>query len=211
VPGAVHVHTTYSDGAGSVPEVAAVARRVGLEFVIISDHQRLEALRDGWEGYHDGRLVLIGAELRSRGGYVLALDLPPSFEHRKGTAEETLAAVRAAGGLPFMALTGDPCLGWTEWAQRDAAGMEVLNLHSLGRSRANLALLACFTTLQLLRMPARAVSLLISRPTRELAVWDALLASRRTAGIASVDAHSRLKLGPFVFSTPTYEQSFRLL
>src|SRR5437660_1084547 len=38
VPGILHVHTTRSDGGGTVDEVAAAAARAGLAFVIFTDH-----------------------------------------------------------------------------------------------------------------------------------------------------------------------------
>ena len=39
--GAVHIHTRYSDGGGTIDEVASIAADVGLDFVIISDHNTL--------------------------------------------------------------------------------------------------------------------------------------------------------------------------
>ena len=36
--GAYHIHTSRSDGSGSVADVAAAARRAGLKFVILTDH-----------------------------------------------------------------------------------------------------------------------------------------------------------------------------
>src|SRR5262249_12919939 len=70
--GAVHIHTTYSDGLGTVPEVAAAAREAGLDFVVITDHETLQPIADGWEGYHAGCLVLFGAEFRVHEGHILA-------------------------------------------------------------------------------------------------------------------------------------------
>ena len=211
VSGAIHVHTTYSDGAGDVPAVIAAAERAGVEFVILADHDCVDALRDGWEGYHQGRLLIVGAELRSHGGYVLALRLPPWYQHRRAPARAVLDAVAAAGGTSFLALTGDPCLGWNKWRQPDVAGLEVLNLASLGRRRASLPTLFLFLLLQGLGRRAAAMSLVVGRPERELAVWDALLAEQRTAGLASVDAHSRVLMGPVALDVPSYEQCFRLL
>lgn len=38
--GSIHVHTTYSDGAQSIGEMAEAARRNGRSYVVISDHSR---------------------------------------------------------------------------------------------------------------------------------------------------------------------------
>ncbi|NIM98049.1 MAG: hypothetical protein GTO24_08230, partial [candidate division Zixibacteria bacterium] len=54
--GAIHIHSTYSDGKGTIEEIAASARQVGLDFVITPDHDTLAPLTDGKEGWHDGVL-----------------------------------------------------------------------------------------------------------------------------------------------------------
>ena len=69
--GVVHVHTTLSDGGGTPQEVAAAARAAGLGFVVITDHNNLDA--KGFEGYHDGVLVLVGTEISTTAGHVLGL------------------------------------------------------------------------------------------------------------------------------------------
>ena len=57
VPGVVHVHTTLSDGGGSPEEVIRAARAAGLRFVVITDHNNLDA--KPFEGDHDGLLVIV--------------------------------------------------------------------------------------------------------------------------------------------------------
>src|SRR6185503_21261887 len=71
VPGVVHVHTTLSDGGGTPEEVAAAAKRAGLGFVVITDHNNLDA--KPFEGYHDGVLVLVGTEVSTTAGHVLGV------------------------------------------------------------------------------------------------------------------------------------------
>jgi hypothetical protein len=46
--GALHVHSTYSDGAGDVPTVMDAAREAGVDFVLLTDHNTQRPLRDGW-------------------------------------------------------------------------------------------------------------------------------------------------------------------
>ena len=64
--GAVHIHTRYSDGSGGMGEIIEAAQRAGLDFIVISDHNKLDAKYDGWEGWHDGVLVIAGAEVTPR-------------------------------------------------------------------------------------------------------------------------------------------------
>ena len=46
----MHLHSTYSDGTGTVPEIAAAGRRNALDVVLLTDHDSLEAKRRGEEG-----------------------------------------------------------------------------------------------------------------------------------------------------------------
>ena len=46
----VHLHSLYSDGTGTVPEIARAARASGVDVVLLTDHDTLEARRRGEEG-----------------------------------------------------------------------------------------------------------------------------------------------------------------
>ncbi|MGI8594397.1 MAG: hypothetical protein ACR2ML_08575, partial [Solirubrobacteraceae bacterium] len=48
----VHCHLTYSDGTGTVPEIAAGAARAGADVVLLTDHDTLEAKRRGEERWY---------------------------------------------------------------------------------------------------------------------------------------------------------------
>ena len=63
--GSLHVHSRYSDGAGSVREIADAARRAGLDFMAINDHAYMtDGLHADEEGFYDGVLVLMALEDR---------------------------------------------------------------------------------------------------------------------------------------------------
>ena len=61
--GSIHVHSIYSDGSGTVREITAAARRAGLDFVGLTDHDTLRPRDDGWQGWRDGVLLLVGVEV----------------------------------------------------------------------------------------------------------------------------------------------------
>jgi len=61
--GAIHIHTVYSDGSGTLREVTAAAACAGLDFLILTDHDTRQARADGWQGWHDGVLVVVGVEV----------------------------------------------------------------------------------------------------------------------------------------------------
>src|SRR5690242_6172776 len=62
--GALHIHSTYSDGGGDIPTVIAGACEAGVDFVLLADHNTQRPLRDGWEQRYEERpLLLIGTEV----------------------------------------------------------------------------------------------------------------------------------------------------
>ena len=99
----VHVHTTYSDGTATVPEVLTSARAAGADAVLLTDHDTLAARRDGWEGLHDGVLLLVGTEVSPKDGHYLAFGVEHEIPHAGRSPRDIAAAVRAAGGIGFAA------------------------------------------------------------------------------------------------------------
>jgi len=61
--GAFHIHSCYSDGSGTLRQITAAAHGAGLDFFVLSDHDTLRPCEDGWEGWHDGVLVIVGTEV----------------------------------------------------------------------------------------------------------------------------------------------------
>ena len=96
--GAVHVHSTYSDGAGSVPEVSKAACDAGLDFMVLSDHASLQARTEGLDGWQGRTLVLVGTEIATDTGHLLALDVPDEFLPATGSGEEDQRRILAMGG-----------------------------------------------------------------------------------------------------------------
>jgi predicted metal-dependent phosphoesterase TrpH len=100
----IHAHSTYSDGTGTVPEIADAARRAGVDAVLLTDHDTLEAKRRGEEGWHGPVLVCVGTEVSPlRENHYLAFGIDEPIDHRGLSAAEICAAVEAAGGFGFAA------------------------------------------------------------------------------------------------------------
>ena len=99
----LHVHSTYSDGTATIPELLDAAGTVGADALLLTDHDSLQARRDGWEGMHDGVLLLIGTEISPKGGHYLAFGVTHEIPHAGRPALEIADAVRAAGGIGFAA------------------------------------------------------------------------------------------------------------
>src|SRR5512143_4323644 len=190
--GVVHVHTTLSDGGGTPEEVIRAARETGVAFLGITDHNTLDA--KPLEGYRDGVLALVGAELSTPVGHVLGLglDRDPPFRFN-GDGLGALEDVRDLGGIPFAAhpFSARPDLRWNGWDLPGPWGIELLN----GDSDARRAGPRLLLSLGLYRLnPGYALLSGLAAPDEALRRWDELLAKRDVVGLAGSDAHSRLPL-----------------
>jgi hypothetical protein len=192
VPGVVHVHTTLSDGAATPDEVIAAARAAGLKFVVITDHNTLDAKR--WEGYHDGVLVIVGTEISTTAGHLLGLGIPDPVFRFSGDARDALDDVHALHGSAFAAhpTSPRPDFRWTGWDLPGPWGLEVINGDSQWRAAGWGRLLRTLALYPINHEYALLGSL--TPPTEALARWDAVLARRPAAAIAGADAHGQVPI-----------------
>ncbi len=126
--GAVHVHTALSaDATGTVDEIAAAAARVGLDFVLLSEHTGARGTAGRAQaGWYGSVLVLVGEEISTFDGHLLALAVPPHPYALGPQARQALDDVRALGGAAWIAhIDGDTA--WTT-GFAGAAGIEVVSL-----------------------------------------------------------------------------------
>jgi len=205
--GVVHVHTTLSDGGGAPEEVIRAARAAGLGFLGITDHNNLDA--KPFEGYHDGVLVLVGAELSTPAGHVLGvgLDRDPAWRFA-GDGQDGLEDVRDLGGVPFAAhpLSARADLRWRGWDLPGPWGLELLNGDSDAR-RAGPRLLLWAALYRL--NPGYALLRSLSPVDDLLRRWDDMLSKRDVVGLVGADAHSRLPLTKaHALRFPSYEALF---
>ncbi len=199
--GVLHVHHVPShDSEASFEEVLHAAHAARLDFLVLTDHAPLldagprpAARHEGLHRGPDGRplLVLVGVELGTREGHLLALDVPGLVPAEDRPAREVIASIHAAGGfavVPHPFAYG----GWHGWDE-PFDGLELTN-HAVSLRRA----LGPLLPLRLLRLAFDRDGLLRSllvRPARELEAWDRLLASGRpVVGFAGADAHRNLSL-----------------
>jgi hypothetical protein len=121
--GAWHVHTTRSDGRGTLSEVLAAARAAGLQFVVVTDHNVLAPEDAGW---HDGVLVIEASEASSRFGHVVAVGLPRALTLAERTGEP-LEVIAAQGGQAVLAHPFHPRRPWSGWERGPWRGVEVVS------------------------------------------------------------------------------------
>ena len=95
----LHCHTSYSFDSLARPrdQVRAAAAR-GLTHLAITDHDRIDGALEGRDHAPDGLTVIVGEEVKTADGDLIALflerPLPPGRP-----AAETIAAAREQGGL----------------------------------------------------------------------------------------------------------------
>jgi hypothetical protein len=211
----VHVHSTHSDGTGTVPEIAAAARRNAVDVVLLTDHDTLAAKHAGEERWHDGVLVLVGEEITPPDrDHFLAFGIEKEIRRRQAAAD-ICASVASAGGFGFAA---HPFSRGSErfrrargmpWTDIDCEGLEGVELWSFVTDTAE-RLGSIPDMLRFIAMPGR---MLDHPPERNLAEWDRLCRRRRVVGIAGIDAHQigiRVA-GQVPLRLMSYARSFRHL
>lgn len=210
---AYHVHTTRSDGTGTRAEVAAAARRAGIDVVIVTDHGDGTRASDA-PAYIDGVLMIDGVEVSTWAGHYVALGASASPYPLGGEPRSVVEDIRRLGGFGIAAHPGSSKDGlrWRDWdAPIDA--IEWLNADSEWRDRPGALWRG---VLAYPWRPVEAVAALIDRPAFELAQWDRLAGARRVPGLAAHDAHARLGLrgvgepydGWIAFEAPSYAATF---
>jgi hypothetical protein len=212
---AVHLHSTHSDGTGTVRQIAQAARKSEVDVVLLTDHDTLAARDRGEEGWYGPVLLLVGEEVSPRReNHYLAFDIDEPIDHRGMSGSEICEAVRDAGGFGFAA---HPFSRGSERFRRLGAGMAFRDLdcealHGLE--------LWSFVTDTAERIPSvRGVLRFIAAPRRALdhppeenvRGWERLCAERRVVAIGGIDAHQiGIRVGPVVpLRLMSYQRSFR--
>lgn len=210
----VHVHSTFSDGTATVPEIIAAASAARADAVLLTDHDSLEAARQGLEGWHDGVLLLVGHEITTRRGHLLAFGLEGEIDHRGKSEVEICAEVKTRGGFgiaahPFSRGGIIPAIirphPWEALEDCPGVGIELWSLVTDAAERWRTPLSA----MRFLRDPERALE---GPPPEHLRQWDRLCASRRVPAIGGLDAHqSGIRIRERVLTPMPHRRYFGLL
>jgi hypothetical protein len=216
VRGALHVHTSRSDGSGTVNEVAAAAGRAGLQFVVFSDHGdgRRPVLAPA---YRHGVLCIDAVEISSAGGHILAIGLTKETPYPLGgEPRDVIADIERLGAMSVVAhpTSGKPDLQWRDW-DLPFDGVEWLNADSEWRDEGVGSLARALLTYPWRRVET--MTMLLDRPSRVLERWDRALRRRRVVALAGADAHASLGFAeednPYgdgsLIALPDYEPSFK--
>ena len=189
--GAIHMHSVFSDGSGEVEDIARFAGEAGLDYILLTDHNTLRALKEGYEGWYDNTLLLVGCEINDKlnENHYLAFGINETFSTRL-SAKEYVKRVKEAGGIGFLAhphekrkhMVEHPPYPWTEWDLSDFTGIEVWNHMSEWMEN-----LTEQNKYQSFIHPLKSI---IAPPKETLLIWDKLNLTRKVVGIGGIDAHA---------------------
>lgn len=212
--GNIHIHTFYSDGCGSIDEIAACAADAGLSYIIVTDHETLAGLPE--EGIRHGVAVLVGAELNREGHHYLVLDLERLPAGNEDNPQEMIDRVRNTGALGFIAHPfekGSPYINrgksyhWTHLPEGGFTGLEIWNYTSYWRGRVT-------------SIPRSIYWFLFNRkaavdgpPPEALALWDRYTnRGLKVTAIGSSDAHAaRVRVALIPVEIFSYRFLFRAI
>ena len=185
----VHLHSTYSDGTGTVAQIARAAKRAGVDVVLLTDHDTLAAKRNGEERWYDDVLVLVGVEVTPPDhDHFLAFDIDDEVSPRL-SGPEICAEVKRRGGFGFGAhpfsrgsqrfrrARGYPfrepdCLDGIElWSFLNDTGEKLTGFRDVAK---------------MILAPQRIIGGPLDRNMRE---WDRMCRARRVVAIGGLDAH----------------------
>ena len=121
----LHVHSSLShDSRGKIEDIVVAAKRVGTRVLMFTEHpsDRYDYFKDGHHGFHDGVLLIPGAETE---GFLV---FPTrSFQGIKTQNPQELAdLVTGRGGLVFLSHLEERMT----WNIRGLTGTEIYNIHA---------------------------------------------------------------------------------
>ena len=189
--GSIHMHSVFSDGSGEVPQIAKYANELGLDFIILTDHNTLRALEEGYENWYGNTLCIVGTEINDKENknHYLALRINKTYSTRI-SAKEYVRKVKEDGGIGFIAhphevrthMKEHPPYPWVEWNTDDFNGIEIWNHMSEWMEN-----LTEDNKYQSFLHPLRSI---VAPCEETLKKWDELNLKRRVVGIGGSDAHA---------------------
>lgn len=216
------MHSKFSDGTGTVKEIATCASDSNLDFAILTDHNTLKAKEKGFEKWYGNTMLIVGYEMNdihNKNHYlVFGMDeVVGTYEKlsdgdlgNRLSAVEYVKEIKDKGGIGFLAhphevrkhLPGHPAYPWTAWESEDFTGIEIWNHMSEWAEGLNES-----NKLQRFLHPLKSI---IAPAEITLKKWDELNSKRKVVAIGGIDAHAhKHNFMGFVFEIFAYKILFK--
>lgn len=117
--GDMHLHTVFSDGRRTMPELVTAARAAGLDFIASTEHNNHSAGLEWGRHTPEDFLVVHGEEVTTRGGHWLAIGTPAGtwvdwrYRASDGQFPRFAQQVHDLGGIAIAAHPFTPFSGTT--------------------------------------------------------------------------------------------------
>lgn len=204
--GAIHIHSSVSDGTGSLNQIVDAGLKAGLDYLIITDHNSLKLKNDGKEGWYDNRLfVLIGEEVSHSDQHLLALgidrEIPEDLRPEQSSDE-----IQKNGGVGIVAHPDgvfrfhlrNRNYRWKNWDLNGINGVEIWSYMFDWVKDIKYWNLPYYYF-----YPDQAIT---GPQNITLTRWDELNKDKRIVGIGAIDAHAK---GFWPFQVFPYFQLFK--
>ncbi len=210
--GVIHLHSSYSDGGANIEKIMQYAQRTDLDYVILTDHNSMQALREGYEGWHDNVLLLVGEEITpEKGNHYLALDIDEEIDGKQFThPQHIINTVAENNGIGIIAhpfgsktkLRKTGANSWKNWNATEYTGLEIWSYM--------IDWIDNVTPLTFGYYYFRPDKAIDGPEPQTLQKWDELAQKRHIVGIGSLDAHGKPTLLR-LFKPLSYEYLFRTI
>ena len=203
--GSIHVHSIYSaDARGTIEKIMEDARKAGIDFVILSDHNTLNPLKDKKEGYYNNVLMLVGVEVSSKIGHYLVYSSSKDFINYE--INNSLHLYKENNLKEHFTVFCHPFhkrIPIKDWSYKGFDALEIFNMRS---ERENDSVYELITALFGALVFSNPLNNLIDYPEKSIEKWSELLKERRIFQIGVSDAHSNTKVArKFKIPIPSYE------
>ena len=216
--GVIHIHTQYSDGSGTYPQIGEMCDSLRLHFAIITDHNTIQPMKDSLDKRFGITLIVPAVEISTDGehGHFLVIgDSIPLVPRNGVTSDSVFHDALKKGSIVILAHVFHPrkTLDWDNWDIGKFTGMELYNFDEGWRNTLNFfrinKLIAAYAVYG---FQDRALNYVLEYPTKEMRKFDELNMTRKVIGIGSLDAHSNIKLGKTArWHFPSYQSLFKLV
>lgn len=216
--GVIHLHSSLSfDGHAPMENIIQAAEKNEIDFLILTDHDHLQARDQGWEGWRGTTLVIVGEEIAPRFNHYLAFRIKKPYvchnDQEGNFPQRYIDAVNTQGGFGFIAHPdheGTPMFHvkhycWNDWNVSGYTGIGVWDFMTDWQSSLNSyfgGFLSFLFPAYFLKGPRRVT----------MKRWDALNQIQKTVGIGELDNHASIKkLLGIRFAAFPFARAFRFI